>query len=370
MEKSKIKKETYRDRFLDNLKNKYGARSNFYYFSLLLVSICSLVVAWLLLANNGKTAKFSDFFSLYGFQEFSVVILLFVVITLLITLISYLKIYSKGNKSKFYAVYSSITHSQFFNKVSLYGMAGDVTLFGKMADRKIKDNLACDITYSKKFFEKVAFAIFGGVALIWSLFIMDRINIWLYFVMLMAVTIDLSFIIIVLLTRKNKTRGIAIISKVCKMLYDMKIVKDYEKAFNKMVDKLLIYANSFNYSKALIWVELASNLLIFFLKFLVVYLTMVNLVLADSSLLGEVIIKCYLLESVFMLYPLPRGILIYEILFVYLFSSIIPNGFVFFVLMIYRIFDIVLPFINYSIVGLIDLFVYKNNKKLNNENIS
>ena len=71
-----------------------------------------------------------------------------------------------------------------------------------------------------------------------------------------------------------------------------------------------------------------------------------------------------------MLYPLPRGILIYEILFVYLFSSIIPNGFVFFVLMIYRIFDIVLPFVNYSIVGLVDLFIYKNNKKLNNESIS
>ena len=65
-----------------------------------------------------------------------------------------------------------------------------------------------------------------------------------------------------------------------------------------------------------------------------------------------------------MMYPLPRGLLVYEVLFVYLFTSIIPNGFVFYVMMVYRLFDIVLPFINYILVCLIDLFVYKNKKKL------
>lgn len=365
--KSKVKKETYKDRFLEKLKYKYSNISKFYYFSVLLISCCSLVIAWLLLANNGKTAKFSEFFELYGIKQFSVVVVLFVVSVLLSSLLAFLKVYSKGNKNKFYATLSGVVNSDFYKNTSLYGGLGQTVLFGKLTERNIKENLACDVAYSKKIFEKIAFVILGVVVLIWSLFVMEKIKLWLYFIVLMIVIINALYISLILITKKNKTKGIAIVSKICKILYDVKIISDYEKTFNKMADGLLIKANSFNYGKSLIWVEIASNLLNLFLKVLVIYLAMVNLVLTDSSVLGEVIIKCFMLEAIFMAYPLPKGLLIYEILFIFLFSSIIPYGFVYFVMLIFRIYDVFLPFVNYLIISVVDCVVYKNKKKIKDE---
>lgn len=93
--KEKVKKETYRDRFLGKLKNNYVNNTRFYYFAIVIMCACSLVVAWLLLVNKGDTATFDDFFQLYGFKQFSIVLVFFVVVLLLSALMCYLKIYNK-----------------------------------------------------------------------------------------------------------------------------------------------------------------------------------------------------------------------------------------------------------------------------------
>lgn len=368
---SKVKKETYKDRFLEKNNSKYSSISNFYYLSMILINICSLVIAWLLLANgDNDIASFSDFFELFKIENYVTIIVLFIVVLLLKTLISYLKLYSKGNKSKFYATYSAISRAEYYNSVSIYGKTGDVVLYGSLAERKIKENVACDVAYSKKIFEKIAFIALGIVVLIWSLFMMEKISIWYYFLTLLVVIWNGLYIGFIFLTKKNKTKGIAIVAKFCKILYDIKLIKDYEKTFNKMVDSLLIYSNSFNYGKVLVCVELASNLLSLFIKFMVVHLAMANLVLTDSSMLGEVIIKCFIIESVFAIFPLPKGVLIYELLFISLFASIIPNGFVFYVMLIYRFYDIFMNVINYLLIIIVDSIVYRNKKIAKNKNES
>ena len=171
------------------------------------------------------------------------------------------------------------------------------------------------------------------------------------------------FLTLVFVTKKNKTRGVAIVGSICKILYNLKLIKDYESVFNKMADNLLICSNSFNYNKLLMSIEIVSNVLMLIVKFLIVHLSMATLVLADSSIVGEVIIKCFIIEAIFMAYPLPKGVLIYELLFVFLFSSLIPNGFLFYVMILYRVFDLFLGFINCLVVKLLDSVIYKSKKQ-------
>ena len=64
---SKTKKETYKDRFVEKLKGNYSNLSNIYYLCVILMSVCTLVVAWLLIANSEKVATFSEFFELFEF---------------------------------------------------------------------------------------------------------------------------------------------------------------------------------------------------------------------------------------------------------------------------------------------------------------
>ncbi|MBE5757706.1 MAG: hypothetical protein E7345_02085 [Clostridiales bacterium] len=364
MTENKKHKETYKDRYIEKLKNSYNenviGKSSIYYLLIIVMSLCSLVVTWILLNNTMKIASLENFFELYGFRQWLMVFVVFVVVILLKSLMSYLKIYVKSKRKNFYAVYSSVSISEYLSRLSLYGRVGDVSLWGKLVERKTKENLACDVVYSKKFYSKVAFVLVGLTCLIWSLFMMDVINIWLYMLVLLIVLWQFAMILLVIITRKNKALGISIVGKTTKFLFNIKIIKDYEKTFNNLSDKLLIYTNSINNGKIISISETVANMIIWLFRVLIIYLSMNSLLLSDASVMGEILIKCFMLEAILSCLPLPGGIIAYELLFITLFKNIVVNGYLFYVMVIYRVFELFMYLINYLIVVLVDKIVYKN----------
>ena len=85
--------------------------------------------------------------------------------------------------------------------------------------------------------------------------------------------------------------------------------------------------------------------------------------IATYEMLGEIIFKTLILELLLQIWPLKWGTLIYEIIFVILFSNVFFEGFIFWALLIYRILDYFVYIVQWLVFLIIDL-IYRKVKKI------
>ena len=105
-------------------------------------------------------------------------------------------------------------------------------------------------------------------------------------------------------------------------------------------------------NKWLIFTEIIANVFRYFLESIVIYFVVVTLNFASASVLGELLLATLILDLILQIWPLKYGTFIYEILFVILFINLFFDGFVFWGLLVYRIFDYFLFALVYLLWGI------------------
>jgi len=170
-----------------------------------------------------------------------------------------------------------------------------------------------------------------------------------------------------LIFNRDKELAVLIVAKITKFLYKLNIVKDFYMFYNKYIDKMIAYNRTYKINKSIIVSEVFSHVLILFLKSLFVYFIFLFVNQGTADLFFEILFCSVVLQVLMDLIPLPKGVLFFEIIFIILFKNIFFEGYLFWGLMLYRIFDYFIYVIHYLIIKMIELVLNSISKiKLKN----
>ena len=91
----------------------------------------------------------------------------------------------------------------------------------------------------------------------------ENIHVLLYLIALFGVIFEIFYIVFLMIFAKNKKKGLSLLARFCKLLFNMKLLKDYESAYNKMIDYAQVKSSTFKQNKAHDYRDCFSNAYIY-----------------------------------------------------------------------------------------------------------
>ena len=364
------KKETAEARILDDINVSHAKIKSFnsrlFYVSVAILNILALVIAMIYLDNRDDIEKFDIVLENLTWNTILILVGIFVCIMLLKTLPNFMKLYARTKSRKFGLMYRSIVCGEFYSIMTTYSSGENVMMSKYLENHKIDSKHSIDVAYSKTIFNRIATFIYSTVLVILGLiFWNDEVSVWILIPAIIALLINFSIVMLVWAFINHKKATLHFISNICKFLFNKRIIKDYEKFYDKIVDKLLIYNKAFKHNRILIFTEIMSYILIQFLKGVLLYFSLVTLNIGGVEILGDILYRFVLVDLILSIWPLQKGTIIFEIIFISLYYYIFFSGYLYWGLMIVRFFDYFVYMIQYLFVIIYDAIakqLVKNSK--------
>lgn len=337
-------KDTAEEREFERLsetKEKVSdGNSKFFYVCLILLNILTIGLCYVILNKISTVEKLAIIFESLDYKIYILILLSFLLVLFLKTLPMFLKIYSKTKNRNLFTALSASLVGEYYGRVTICS-CGEIPMCSNcLTSKGHTSKNVVDVNYGIKFFDKISFLIYGVIIyIVGSIVALKKINVWLFVLGLLILCYYIVQILIVFMFKNNKKKTLEFLSKFVKVLYSLHLIKDYEKLYYKLIDRLIIYVKELKQNKWLIFTEIIANIFRYFLKSIVIYFVVVTLNIASASVLGELLLATLILDLILQIWPLKYGTFIYEILFVILFINLFFEGFVFWGLLIYRIFD-------------------------------
>lgn len=372
VEKKQIinKKETAESReqirIDDDVKKIKNSSSSWYYASLILLNMISLVICFLYLDYYySEVQKISVVFDNFDYKCIGIIIICFLIIIFLETLPIFLRIYAKTKNNNFATSLGGVIAGEFYGRVTLFRKGKLPLMTNTICKNGLKNDVVIDSVYGHKIFDNISFALYSFVVImIGLLFISCDVNIWLLMIAILILLFNIVRVIFVFMFNSNKKKTLSLLAKIIASAYSIHLIKNYEKVYNRIVDKLMINVKDFKSNKALIFVDIFSNLLRYFLKFGAMYFILISLNFADAGVLGELIFKCTILQLILDAWPIQNGTFIFEIIFTILFANTFFEGYVWWGMILYRLFDYFLYVLSFAIFKIFDTISENKNNKI------
>ena len=365
-------KDTAEEREFERLsktKEKVSdGNSKFFYVCLILFNILTLGLCYVILNKISTVEKLSIVFESLDYKIYILLLMSFLLVLFLKTLPMFLKIYSKTKNRNLFTALAATIVGEYYGRVTICSCGELPMCSNYLTSKGYTSKNIVDVNYGIKFFDKISLLIYGVIIYFVGSFIaLQKINVWLFVLGILILFYYIAQILIVFMFKNNKKKTLESLSKFVKVLYSLHLIKDYEKLYYKLIDRLIIYVKELRENKWLIFTEIIANVFRYFLESIVIYFVVVTLNFASASVLGELLLATLILDLILQIWPLKYGTFIYEILFVILFINLFFDGFVFWGLLVYRIFDYFLFALVYLIWGICSTIkrkiVYKSKMK-------
>ena len=170
-----------------------------------------------------------------------------------------------------------------------------------------------------------------------TIFAFGSTNVWLYILALVGLVFNICITLIILYFDRFKAKYLIVIAKLCKLLYKLKLVKDYEKLYNLLVVKLMQFGTVFKNNRLYMFVQICCGILVKFTTQIMLFFVLSAFNVATWQGLVEILLACSILDIIVGIVPTPKGTLIYELLFLIIFRIIFISGYVLYGMVIYRI---------------------------------
>ncbi len=179
-------------------------------------------------------------------------------------------------------------------------------------------------------------------------------------------SLNLILISTMILLSVSKKIGKILVGKILRLLEKMKLIKNYEKQYNKVIKTVEDYQTSmrsFVKNKGQFFLLFFMSLFINLLNYSIPFFIHSALVQFEPSLYFDIVIKTIMIEVAASLIPLPGGTGMSEFSFTAVFASIFIEGTLFWALLIWRLLSYYIYILQGFGVIIYDYFI--GNKKYN-----
>ena len=312
-----------------------SGKNNFFYVSLVLISVVTIIVAWLIESNTyGVDTKVFD-----GFNARFVLLILptMILIALLNIVGDYFVICRRLKVRKFFSVvFASLTQS-YYNFFQIWDRNGNRVGGEYLKVNGVDAEFSKNMTASKTILSKVSFVIYSIIMVILgSIFAFRTVNVFLYVLGVASLIVLLTIVLSILYFERFKDKYLVFVGKLCKFLYKLKLIKDYESLYNNLVSKFMYYGTAIKFDKLYVVMQIVFGCITKFLKHLTLFFILCSFNVGSGEIFIEVLFKCVILDLIIDILPIPNGVLLYELLFLTLFRETFISGYVLYGLVGYR----------------------------------
>ena len=335
-----------------------------FYLSIISLDICAIILASAVYCNYNGIMNIDDVLRNFD-NRFTLLILGLIVVCFLLNIFpDYFMIWTKTRKRSFGSVISGDIRNKFYSGLMLYGQDGVAANVHRLANSGIDGKIAIEVGYSKKIIGKIAQLLYWMLVLIVGVvFAFDSVPLYIFVFAIISFVLLVSIVVYVLFANKQKERYIAGVGRLVRFLYKIKLIKDYEKLYNCIVERLAVCGTVLKNKKSLI----ITQLLCCIFKELIRSILLISIIGAfdvfDWDCAIEIIFKLTLIDLIVGILPLPSGLVAYELIFLLLLGGVVSTECVVWVMVTFRLCDYYINAILMSVVVAMDSVFEKQTKK-------
>lgn len=240
--------------------------------------------------------------------------------------------------------YKTAALGKYYDSLTPLSAGGEPFQIYYMSKRGLSGRNALSVCMGKYVTQQLAYVIFTFIIMILSISL-SQINTiggtvvtatsWVGF------ALNSFLIIVVALVSINKAIGNKLVSGILKFLHKIKIVKNYEKHYNKIQKVVSDYQSTmkkYAKEKGTFFIQLFFSFLFYFLHYSIPFLIHASFYGFHFELFGQIFIYCAMIDLTASFFPLPGGTGASELSFSVLFASIFEGGDLIWALLIWRFF--------------------------------
>lgn len=345
--------------------NKYkecASRDNaIYHICVMLLNIVVLVVAMFYINNKYGVSGFETFKTFIDWKTIVLMLSIFVLIKMIESVSLFISFYNKGKYLNFGKLYKANVFGDYFRK--MHRVVGKQPfVVGYMSDTKIKPIQLVRITSEKKYFNLFAFLCLSLVMTIAGAFAWaGELNAIVTVACFIAIVIGFGYLLFIYMSKNDKGKSISICAFLSKMFVKLRLAKDEEKTYYDMIDKTLVTNKSRKikwYAKAL---DILSEMVVLSLRGLILYLIFSMVGYTGVDIYFKSLWLILTLDIVKNVVPIPNEILLPDLILFSVLLAMIEAEYIWFVLVLYKVFENFIYDVHYVIILLIDKIFSRNN---------
>lgn len=325
-----------------------------WYCSVFLINICTLLLAWVFINNKWETISVKEVFADINWKYILFILLIIVICFLLKSFISFLSLRKHCKSAKFKAVFLANSRRRFYEMVTIYNQCDVVYSVGLCVSGVDKCS-SIEHDYSGKVLSRLSRLLYSFVfMIIGAVFYFTKVNVWVFIAGIVAFFINCMYVLLIVLFDFNRDKTIGLVAKFSKILYKLKLINDYQLFFQNVTNQLFAYSMGLKKVKKLSYVIIVSNLIVHFIRNFILFVIFQGVDIVGYSILCEVLFKCAMIDLIVSVLPLPKGMFVYEVLFITLFRGVVTSASMLCGMILYRFFDYLINFLVCPIIMLCD----------------
>lgn len=267
------------------------------------------------------------------------IVLIFILVMLIDTHRTNIFLKQSGSRSRPYLCYKMCAIGKYYDNITPMSSGGEPSQIFYMNHRGLSASVAISVPMARYVVSQIAWMLVGLVAV---------------FAIIFEGTMDVSLVLVVglvgfganflitslcLLLSMNKKLGNKLVVKVLKFLKKIKIIKHYDKQYervNNVVGNYQSTMQTYAKNKLVFMYEILISVFIFLLNYTLPYLIYLLLGGTQFNIWFDMVIYSVIIELASSIIPLPGGTGMNEISFTVVFGAIFPEGTVFWGLLIWR----------------------------------
>ena len=367
--KERVKKpqpeETLHASLLEKYSDMHSSKNVLYYISIILVNLAVLALSMLWLNNKYEVVSFEAIKVNFDFTYILFMCCIFVLIKMIQTVSLFISYHFKSKVNNFGKMYIANAYSDFYGGMTMFSSGKTAALVGTLSTTKIKPQHLISVTYEKKYYNLFTFLIVSAIMVMVGAFAWESImHVLVTLTCFLTIICGFMYLVYIRMTRSDKERSLNICSSIARLLAKIGIAKDFEKTYFTMVDRTMVQSKANRISLKAKLLNMGASLGVIALRALVVYLIFSSLGLSTIGYYFKSLWILLVLDIVTMLWPFPRGVVIIDILIISIISKMLYPDYIWYVLVLYKLFENIIYAIHYVIVLIVDKITTKvKNKK-------
>lgn len=300
------------------------------------------VILFFQIRNEGVVSADELFFNKLNYGYFFVVILLFIIFFVLKSLRFNLLIKNSPHKrSRPFLSYKLAALGKYYDAITPMASGESPFQIFYLSKKGFDTSAAISVPIAKYIITQFSWMTVSAFAVIYSL--VNNTLASSKVILIIALTgfvLNILLVSAVLFSAFSAKFGKIVMARILRFLEKIKIVKNYEKQYSKVIKTVEEYQDALKgYIKKpyVLIINYFLSVLIYMVNYTILFFIYSMLVRFDPSLYGEIIVKALIVDIASSLIPLPGGSGVSEISFGMVFPSIFVDGTLFWGVLMWRI---------------------------------
>lgn len=308
-----------------SVEKRKSSKTKLWNFIFLAINVIVIAVIVIYQTNTEEGLSFALLADLIGDRWWCLLCALgaFFMFMLCETIRNWILLYSSSKHNRPFLSYKTAGMGLYYDSITPLAVGGQPFQIFYMINRGEKPSVASGVPLARTIFGQLAFAITGFCVLIFSKIIAGGLPKVTYYAAVLGIVFQLVSTATILLLSVSKKIGPAIVKGVFRFLAKIRILKDSEKVYERVMTFVKEYQHTMRYLVTSIWTFIATGIVSFLvvcMRVAIPFFICCAFVGFSIELYGTIFILSILVDAIMSYIPWPGASGVAEVSFTMLFS--------------------------------------------------